>query len=222
MTPGCWSAGSEGRTAPVRSDWCFVPARVGPMCRPTSWTYAPTYFPPGFSIEVARDMPANEPLLFYLPFAKPALVENTWSSGRRYGAHRVDHRRDGAPAADPGLVTRAATRWSRPARSRSSRRANTCSTCSTPAVPRRSSTCGRNLRCACCRRALRAPLTDSRDHGALVGDATAHATRPVHGRRFVLVRSGGTAWRSIAGPNYSGATQEFMDIGVADADWPFR
>lgn len=48
----------------------------GPAVPPVSWTYAPRYFPAGFSIEVARDLPANEPLLFYLPFAKPALVEN--------------------------------------------------------------------------------------------------------------------------------------------------
>ena len=41
-----------------------------------SWTYVPKYFPAGFSIEVARDIPPNEPLLFYLPFARPALVED--------------------------------------------------------------------------------------------------------------------------------------------------
>ncbi|HEY6123835.1 MAG TPA: VOC family protein [Steroidobacteraceae bacterium] len=41
-----------------------------------SWTYVPKYFPAGFSIEVASDIPPNEPLLFYLPFARPALVEN--------------------------------------------------------------------------------------------------------------------------------------------------
>jgi len=42
----------------------------------SSWTYVPKYFPPGFSIEVARDIPANEPLLIYLPFARPAAVED--------------------------------------------------------------------------------------------------------------------------------------------------
>ena len=41
-----------------------------------SWSYVPKYFPAGFSIEVARDIPPNEPLLFYLPFARPALVED--------------------------------------------------------------------------------------------------------------------------------------------------
>ncbi len=41
-----------------------------------SWTYVPRYFPPGFSIEVAKDVPPNEPLLFYLPFARPARVED--------------------------------------------------------------------------------------------------------------------------------------------------
>ena len=54
----------------------FRPGPKGPAESPRSWTYAPQYFPPGFSIEVARDIPANEPLLFYLPFAKAALVEN--------------------------------------------------------------------------------------------------------------------------------------------------
>jgi len=53
--------------------------RPGPKPAPTpfaSWSYVPKYFPAGFSIEVARDIPANEPLLFYLPFARPALVED--------------------------------------------------------------------------------------------------------------------------------------------------
>ena len=42
----------------------------------SSWTYAPRYFPKGYSIEVARDIPPNEPLLFYLPFAKGLRVED--------------------------------------------------------------------------------------------------------------------------------------------------
>lgn len=54
----------------------FRPGKNGPEVPPASWTYAPQYFPPGFTIEVARDVPPNEPLMFYLPFAKPALVEN--------------------------------------------------------------------------------------------------------------------------------------------------
>ena len=54
----------------------FRPGPKGPATPPSSWTYSPRYFPPGFSIEVARDPPANEPLLFYLPFAKASLVEN--------------------------------------------------------------------------------------------------------------------------------------------------
>jgi hypothetical protein len=44
-----------------------------------SWKYVPKYFPAGFSIDVALDIPPNEPLLFYLPFARPALVENVAS-----------------------------------------------------------------------------------------------------------------------------------------------
>jgi hypothetical protein len=53
--------------------------RPGPNATPVpfaSWSYVPKYFPAGFSIEVARDIPSNEPLLFYLPFARPALVED--------------------------------------------------------------------------------------------------------------------------------------------------
>ena len=64
----------------------FRPGPRGPQVPPASWTYAPRYFPPGFSIEVARDPPANEPLLFYLPFAQPSLVENL---GPAEGAVRV-------------------------------------------------------------------------------------------------------------------------------------
>jgi hypothetical protein len=54
----------------------FRPGPKAPAEPPASWTYVPGYFPKGFSIEVARDIPDNEPLLFYLPFAKAALVEN--------------------------------------------------------------------------------------------------------------------------------------------------
>jgi hypothetical protein len=54
----------------------FRPGPRGPDAPPASWIYAPRYFPPGFSIEVARDLPSNEPLLFYLPFARASLVEN--------------------------------------------------------------------------------------------------------------------------------------------------
>ena len=59
----------------------FRPGPMGPRVPPTSWTYTPRYFPPGFSIEVARDLPSNEPLLFYLPFASPSLVENIVPAG---------------------------------------------------------------------------------------------------------------------------------------------
>lgn len=41
-----------------------------------AWSYVPRYFPPGFSIDVATGIPANEPLLFYLPFARASLVED--------------------------------------------------------------------------------------------------------------------------------------------------
>lgn len=52
------------------------PASPGAPAPFPSWSYVPKYFPPGFSIDVARDIPDNEPLLFYLPFARSPLVEN--------------------------------------------------------------------------------------------------------------------------------------------------
>lgn len=55
-------------------------AAVAPI---PSTTYAPRYFPPGFTIEVATRLPWNEPPLFYLPFARPALVEDSKCAGDR-------------------------------------------------------------------------------------------------------------------------------------------
>lgn len=54
----------------------FRPSSAGTPTPFPSWSYVPKYFPAGFSIEVAVDIPPNEPLLFYLPFARPALVED--------------------------------------------------------------------------------------------------------------------------------------------------
>ena len=53
----------------------FRPGRRALQRPIDSWTYTPSYFPKGFSIEVARNIPDNEPLLYYLPFARAALVE---------------------------------------------------------------------------------------------------------------------------------------------------
>jgi hypothetical protein len=66
----------------------FRPGRNPPRAPFPSWTYAPGYFPAGFSIEVARDIPEHEPLLFYLPFARPSLVEErpTMPGGVQIGA----------------------------------------------------------------------------------------------------------------------------------------
>jgi hypothetical protein len=54
----------------------FRPSAPGAPTPFPSWSYVPKYFPAGFSIDVALDIPRNEPLLFYLPFARPALVED--------------------------------------------------------------------------------------------------------------------------------------------------
>ena len=83
------------------------PAREIPTRGPTR----PGYFPKGFSIEVARDIPANEPLLFYLPFARPALVEDVETSVR-CGAHRRHRGCDAAPAAYQRVCRRRSMRWS--------------------------------------------------------------------------------------------------------------
>jgi hypothetical protein len=58
----------------------FRPSAPGTPTPFPSWSYVPRYFPAGFSIEVALDIPRNEPLLFYLPFARPALVEDVGSA----------------------------------------------------------------------------------------------------------------------------------------------
>jgi len=54
----------------------FRPGNRGVHEPISSWTYRPRYFPDGYAIEVALGIPANEPLLFYLPFARPLLVED--------------------------------------------------------------------------------------------------------------------------------------------------
>lgn len=54
----------------------FRPGSRGSDTPFPSWKYVPKYFPAGFSIDVALGIPSNEPLLFYLPFAKAALVED--------------------------------------------------------------------------------------------------------------------------------------------------
>jgi hypothetical protein len=47
----------------------------------------PKCFPAGFSIDVATGIPPDQPLLFYLPFARPARVEDvaTLPGGVRIG-----------------------------------------------------------------------------------------------------------------------------------------
>jgi hypothetical protein len=36
-----------------------------------TWSYRPSYLPAGFAIELGRELALSEPLLFYLPFARP-------------------------------------------------------------------------------------------------------------------------------------------------------
>jgi hypothetical protein len=43
--------------------------------------YSPRYFPAGFTIDVASGLPQNEPPLFFLPFARAALVEDSKPAG---------------------------------------------------------------------------------------------------------------------------------------------
>jgi hypothetical protein len=73
---GLWDRWQKRANGACPFGLVFRPALNSRVAPPPSWTYVPRYFPPGFSIEVAKDIPDNEPLLFYLPFARPALVEN--------------------------------------------------------------------------------------------------------------------------------------------------
>jgi hypothetical protein len=71
-----WDRWSQRQNGPCPFGLVLRPGGRREVNTIPSWTYAPRYFPPGFSIEVAQNVPANEPLLFYLPFARPALVED--------------------------------------------------------------------------------------------------------------------------------------------------
>jgi hypothetical protein len=67
-----WNRRAEG-VCPI--GLVFRPGRRALSRTIESWTYRPSYFPEGFSIEVASGIPDHEPLLIYLPYAKPSLVE---------------------------------------------------------------------------------------------------------------------------------------------------
>jgi len=73
---GLWDRWINRRNGCCPFGLVFRPASAGTPTPFPSWSYVPKYFPAGFSIEVALDIPPNEPLLFYLPFARPALVED--------------------------------------------------------------------------------------------------------------------------------------------------
>jgi hypothetical protein len=72
---GLWDRWRRRKEGVCSMGLVFRPGRRALEHPIDSWTYTPSYFPKGFSIEVARNIPDNEPLLFYLPFARPALVE---------------------------------------------------------------------------------------------------------------------------------------------------
>ena len=65
----------------------FRPGPRGPDVPPASWTYAPRYFPPGFSIEVARDHARRTNRCCSICRSRePSLVENL---GPAEGAVRI-------------------------------------------------------------------------------------------------------------------------------------
>jgi hypothetical protein len=77
MPTGLWDRWSRRDSGICRIGLVFRP---GPQPRGSpfpSWCYVPSYFPPGFSIDVARDIPDGEPLLFYLPFARADAMEES-------------------------------------------------------------------------------------------------------------------------------------------------
>jgi hypothetical protein len=75
LPTGLWDRWNRRAEGACPFGLVFRPGRRA-LPRPIeSWTYRPGYFPEGFSIEVAAGIPDHEPLLIYLPFAKPALVE---------------------------------------------------------------------------------------------------------------------------------------------------
>jgi hypothetical protein len=72
---GLWDRWRRRRDGVCPIGLVFRPGRRALQRPIDSWTYTPNYFPAGFSIEVARNIPDNEPLLYYLPFARSTLVE---------------------------------------------------------------------------------------------------------------------------------------------------
>jgi hypothetical protein len=73
---GLWDRWVNRASEPCPFGLVLRPGRAAAGPPFASWSYVPSYFPPGFSIDVALDIPRSEPLLFYLPFAGPALVED--------------------------------------------------------------------------------------------------------------------------------------------------
>jgi hypothetical protein len=74
LPTGLWNRWSR-RTEVCPIGLVMRPGRSAPPRPIDSWIYRPSYFPQGFSVEIAKDVPDHEPLLIHLPFAKPALVE---------------------------------------------------------------------------------------------------------------------------------------------------
>jgi hypothetical protein len=70
LRTGLWERWQSRATGGCPFGLVFRPRVPGQPSPFPSWSYVPQYFPAGFSIDVALDIPASEPLLFYLPFAR--------------------------------------------------------------------------------------------------------------------------------------------------------
>jgi hypothetical protein len=76
-TTQLWERWSRRKDGSCPFGLVFRPGGRATVAPISALPYAPRYFPPGFTIEVASGLPWNEPPLFYLPFARAALVEDT-------------------------------------------------------------------------------------------------------------------------------------------------
>lgn len=74
-----------------------------------TWTYAPSYLPPGLAIEVAVDTPLNEPEFFYLGFQRGRAREGQEPIAHAIAATDITHLRIGMPGPGPhSLAARSA------------------------------------------------------------------------------------------------------------------
>jgi hypothetical protein len=82
-TTQLWDRWSRRKDGSCPFGLVFRPGGRATVAPIAALPYSPRYFPPGFTIDVVNGLPQNEPPLFHLPFARPALVEDTKEEGTR-------------------------------------------------------------------------------------------------------------------------------------------